>query len=163
MSLMRNPKKTVITVAIVVLLALLAYGTSCHGEEVVFSGGTAVARGQTEAIDLSWRLPSKVTDAYLQTSLTLVGDSEYQGYQANQAAVQVLYVDGFGPVDIGIGVALLQNVDRYNGSHGNFALQLGYNFRLFDVDLYVQYRHWSNAGTVKPNLGRDLLFIGHRF
>jgi len=160
---MDNPKKVQITVALVVLAALFAYGTKCHGEEVVFSGGTTVAHGPAEAIDLSWRFPSEVTDAYWQASLTLVGDSEYGGRQPNQAAAQVLYVDGFGPMDIGIGAALLQNVDRYNGSHANFALQIGYNFRLFGVDLYAQYRHWSNAGTVKPNLGRDIVFVGHRF
>ena len=159
MSLMRNPKKVMLGVAAFVACLLLTFATTCHGEEVLFSVGSPVSRGMTPAVDLSWRFDSK-TDAYWQTSLTLVGESTYSGeYQSNNAGLQVLYVDGFGPVDLGIGVAFLQNTDRYNGSHANFTLQFGYNWR----QLYVQYRHWSNAGTIKPNLGRDLLFVGWRF
>ena len=164
MPLMNNPRQVQYIVGVFVLLALLAYSTRCRAEDVYFSVGSPVLRGQAPAVDLSWRFASPLTDAFFQTSLTLVGSSTYKDEsQSNQAALQALYVDGLGPVDIGVGVALLQNADRYNGSTANFALQVGWNFRVFGVDSYIQWRHWSNAGTQSPNLGRDIVFFGARF
>jgi hypothetical protein len=78
-----------------------------------------------------------------------------------QCIVRLRQPIGFGPLEIGLGVAFLQNTDVYNGSHGNFALQIAYRFKRWPVTLTV--RHWSNAGTVQPNLGRDFALVSWRF
>jgi hypothetical protein len=121
----------------------------------VFSVGTAVKRGYAPAVDFSLRL-GETEHHYWQTSLSLVGESQGNG---NNAAVQGLYVAKFGRLDVGLGAALLQNVDGYNGSHANFAIQVGYRMDGWQA----QWRHWSNAGTKLPNLGRDLLWVGRTF
>ena len=43
----------------------------------------------------------------------------------------------------------------------NVGYILGLKYR-FD-DFSVGWRHWSNAGSCKPNLGQDLLTFGYRF
>lgn len=159
---MKRPNFTQTIVGIFVLGLLAAFASrECHGEEVTFAVGSPMVRGAAvPAVDLSWRFASSETDAYWQAALTLVGESQYDGAtQKANGALQFMYVDGFGPVDLGVGVALLQNTDRYNGSHANFSLKLAYTYRRY----FVEYRHWSNAGTGKPNLGRDILFFGRKF
>jgi len=117
-------------------------------------------RGQTAVVDLTLSGPIDGLEANWQGSLTLVGSSTYgEAEQPNNFALQGLLVDGIGKLDVGLGVAYLQNTDRYNGSSLNFALQLAY--RLGDFKITV--RHWSNAGTRAPNLGRDFVLLSYRF
>jgi hypothetical protein len=70
--------------------------------------------------------------------------------------VQCKVLDGFGKLDVGIGIVALQNRDAYNGSTANFSLELSYKL---SERLSVVAGHWSNAGTRKPNLGRDMLLL----
>lgn len=121
-----------------------------------FSAGMAVKRSSALAADFSVRL-SETPDDYWQVSLSLVGEAE--GLR-NNAALQGLYVMKRGRWHAGLGVALLQNTDSINGSRANFALQAGYSV---SQSWQVQWRHWSNAGTKRPNLGRDMLWLGRTF
>lgn len=163
--LLRNPRASQIASLLFVALLVAAWATKCHGAEtgLQFGMGTTVARGMTPVLDVAM-VTAKVApgDAHWQFGLTLIGSSTYDHEdQANQAALSALLVDGFGPLEIGLGVAFLQNTDVYNGSHGNFALQIAYRFERWPVTLTV--RHWSNAGTVQPNLGRDFALVSWRF
>lgn len=161
MALFRNPKKVIYIIAVFVALFVAAAATRCHGSELNFGAGVTVARGVAPLIDVSLTARHGAPgDAHWQGFLTLVGDSTYAGReQPNQAALGGMLVDGFGPVEIGLGVAFLQNLDAYNGSHANFSLQLAYRWR----NLAFAYRHWSNAGTVRPNLGRDFAILSWGF
>lgn len=160
MRLFRNPKGTQYAILVFITLLLLAFATNCRAAELEFGAGKTYIRGDTEVIDLSLTLPLEGLEAAWQTSLTLVGSSRYDGLdQPNNFAVQSLLVDGFGNFDVGFGVGFLQNSDRYNGSSMNFVLQLGLDLGRVKVTA----RHWSNAGTRKPNLGRDFLLISYSF
>ncbi len=68
-------------------------------------------------------------------------------------------VDGLGPVEVGLGVAYLQNMDTYNGSHVNFKLLLGYRWER----LSVRWSHFSNGGTKDVNKGRDMITVNWSF
>jgi hypothetical protein len=81
------------------------------------------------------------------------------GEQTNQAAGFVRYVDGYGPIDIGLGLVAMQHEDAYNSGRLNFNLMLGYHHGRFSVRL----NHISNAGSSRPNLGRDMVLVGWSF
>ena len=157
-----NPGKAQLGILVFILLLLGGFATQCRAEPVMqFEGGSTIVRGYTPAIGLTIIWPEAgPLDADFQCGIQLVGTSEYRSDNPNQAAVQCLVVDGYKKLDLGIGVVALQNTDDYNGSHANFSLMAGYRF----TDKFgVIYRHWSNAGSVDPNLGRDMLLVTYRF
>jgi hypothetical protein len=163
-------KKT--TIAVLGLIAAIIIGAAlakCHAAEtpldapyVQFSGGSTIIRGQTPVLDMTFAEPASVLrHAFWQESLTVIGQSTYQGQNVpNNFAARVLFVDGFGSFDTGLGLSWMQNPYPYNGSPVNFALQCDYRFR-FGATL--TYAHMSNAGSRLPNLGRDIVMLGWRF
>lgn len=158
-----NPRKAQLAILVFVLLLLGTFATQCRAEPVLqFEGGSTIVRGYTPAVGLTLIWPEAgPLDADFQCGIQLVGTSTFRDeHQSNQAAVQCLIVDGYKKLDLGIGVVALQNTDDYNGSHANFSLMAGY--RLTDK-FGVLYRHWSNAGSVDPNLGRDMVLLTYRF
>lgn len=168
-----NPgnRKTQIGVAVILVLLILGMATKCHAAEVKadpppaypqFGVGSAVIRGATPTISLTVVYPERVGDAGYEVGVTLLGESSFRDTtQRNNFAVHGTLVDGFGRFDVGLGLAYLQNTDEYNGSHLNFHLVVGYRFKAVPVTLRVQ--HFSNAGTVAPNRGRDMALVFYRF
>lgn len=167
--LFNNSKSTVVAIVIFVAVLILALAVPrCHAAVtdppyVQISGGEAIVRGYTQAIDLAFTEPATVLrNAYWQESLTVIGTSTFRGQAVpNNFAARALFVDGFGRFDIGLGLGWMQNPRPYNGSPVNFNLQLAYRFVLLPVTL--TYTHLSNAGSQSPNLGRDLVLLGWRF
>lgn len=167
MALFNNKTKWVIYIFVALFIAALVVrnshsatdaGASLKSPGVTVSVGSTVLRGVAPAIDLTWHWKaSQSQDAYWETSLTMYGTSTFRGKdQPNNFFPSVRYVDGFGKMDIGLGLCYLQNTDIYNGSNMNFSLLLGYHFNKWRV----KYQHTSNAGSIAPNLGRDFVFIG---
>jgi hypothetical protein len=102
-------------------------------------------------------------DAALEVGATFVGASTLRDeFQRNNFALRAAIVDGLGPIEVGLGVAYLQNVDTYNGSHLNFVLILGYKFKRWPVTIRLD-QHFSNGGTQAPNKGRDITLGIWRF
>lgn len=64
------------------------------------------------------------------------------------------------PADVCIGGAYWISTNRFIGDELGFHLAL--KWRLGE-HASVNIRHWSNAGTSKPNRGQDLLTFGWRF
>lgn len=163
-----NTKTVIGVAALIVLLALGMIIPQCHAAPldapyVQLSGGAAVVRGSTPALDLTFTLPApQLRNAFWQGSLTVIGTSTYNGNAVpNNFALRGLFVDGFGRLDVGLGVSWMQNPGPYNGSPVNANLQLDYRFEFLPVT--VTYTHMSNAGSRLPNLGRDVVLIGWRF
>lgn len=156
-----NKGKTAIAVGVFVAICILAWATTCHGEGINVSAGSAVLRGPTAALQVEWAWPAfEGRDAHWETGITMVGSSTYSAYNAtewsNTFFWNATFVDGFGPVDVGIGPAYAQNTDAYNHEGANFHLMLGYHYKRW----FVRYNHFSNAGSKAPNLGRDLVLVG---
>lgn len=163
MGLFRNPRPVVYGLVVFTVLAITAFATQCRADPVfVVEAGATLFRGPAEVLALNVHWPEAgPKDADLSMGLTLIGSSKYRGLdQPNQAAIQFQMVDGFGYLDIGVGVVFIQNTDAYNSSPANFFLMLGYRF---SKHFGLVIRHWSNAGTVEGNLGRDMLLVGWRF
>lgn len=162
--------KTALAVSALILLIILGLAVpQCHAADafnapyVQFSAGSAIVRGPTPVLDMSYTLPApQLRNAYWQYSLTLIGQSEFRDKLApNNMVVRALFVDGLGQFDFGIGPSWMMNPDPYNGSQVNFNLQIAYRFKVKPITL--TYTHLSNAGQSDHNLGRDLLLIGWRF
>jgi hypothetical protein len=65
----------------------------------------------------------------------------------------------------GLGSAYKTKMDDLNGSHLNFAEQLGVRFPRSDVGpgFEIVVRHMSNAGLKKPNKGQDFITVIYVF
>lgn len=161
-----NKPTTIVVVSVVGLFILGMALHKCHAAPidapyVQVSGGATVIRGQTEVLDVTFTEPApQLGGAYWQQSLTVIGTSTYNGRLVpNNFAARGLFVDGFGHLDIGVGLSWMQNPAPFNGGPVNFALQLAYRFPY----VTATYAHMSNAGSKLPNLGRDILMLGWRF
>lgn len=159
MQLPFNPNtKTAKLVLLFIVILVLAWATKSHAEGIGFSAGSSILRGPAPSIQVEWQWPAwEHRDGHWETGITLIAPSNYKGAdQRNTFALDATYIDGFGPVDVGIGPTYLQNTDVYNSGGMNFHLLLGYHHKKF----FVRYNHFSNAGTRSPNLGRDLVLAG---
>lgn len=162
-----NPgnRKTQALVAIFLLLFIAALATRCHAAEpyAQFGVGSTIIRGPASALDLSVVYPEAgPEDSDYALGITFVGASLYgTARQPGQFMIHGDMIDGFGPLDLGLGIAWLQNTDAYDGSHMNFSLSAAYRFHALPLTLV--YRHFSNAGTAAPNVGRDSVFLAWRF
>ena len=63
-------------------------------------------------------------------------------------------------ISLGIGPAYFNGTSRWNGS--KFVAALSVEFRPTE-HWSVNIRHFSNAGSARPNMGQDLLTIGYTF
>jgi hypothetical protein len=61
---------------------------------------------------------------------------------------------------LGLGVVANSDTNPYVSSRAAFSLSAG--LRL-DARWTIEWRHFSNAGLVQPNLGQDILFLRGRF
>ena len=156
-------RKTQIGVAVFILILLLAFASTARSAEsyVSFGLGTTIVRGQAEMLALDITFPQAgPRDADYRIGVMIGGASEFRkNEQPNQAAFFAEVVDGYKKCDVGVGVAYLQNVDEYNGSHPNFTLSASCRFGKWRGTI----RHFSNAGTKMPNRGRDMFYISRAF
>ena len=63
-------------------------------------------------------------------------------------------------ISLGIGPAYFNATNRALGS--NFTAALSIEFR-FTENWSVNLRHFSNAGSARPNMGQDMLTVGYTF
>jgi hypothetical protein len=158
-------KPVQIAVAVVILLLVGALASQCARAEpyTQFGYGRAMLKGETDALDLSIRYPDAGPgDADYAIGVTFIGPSTLYGRdQPANFAWRAEVIDGFGGLDVGLGLAILQNQDIYNSGRMQFSLSLGYRFQR--VPITVGLRHFSNGSTSRPNKGRDVLFVAWRF
>jgi hypothetical protein len=69
------------------------------------------------------------------------------------------YVTIKGGFELSAGISYWNGTSRALGSNFNAALGIHYQWSNF----YVNLRHYSNAGSARPNMGQDMLSVGWRF
>jgi hypothetical protein len=160
-----NPGKrnTQIGVAIIVVLFVAGLATTCRGESYVqFGVGSTILRGETSVIDLAVVNPNGPGDSSLLFGATLIGESTLYGLDMPpQIAWRAQIIEGFGRFDVGLGVAWMRNTDIYNCSGPSFALSLEYRFKALPIT--ASALHFSNAGSCRPNKGRDMVTVSWAF
>lgn len=157
-SLFPHELGTRIALFVFVLVLLGAFGTKCRAAEtsLVLESGAQLIRGPAAAVAINV-VSRGPRDTSIETGLFLVGRTpDHLGVMGGQA----LIVDGFGRLDLGIGLAYMNRLHEQLGSQLNFALMLRYRF---NERWYVAARHWSNAGTTEHNKGLDIVIVGYRF
>lgn len=143
-----------------VLLLLAAFATQCRAEAVVFDAGVQYLRGPAAAVTMHVETDGP-RDTVIETGLFLVGSVDTTDRkQDGVMGLQTLIVDGFGNLDLGLGVAYMNRQHEQLGSQLNFAMLVRWHFN----DRWaLTVRHWSNAGTTDNNTGIDIVTVGYRF
>lgn len=159
--LFQNPKQVVVLITVFVLLLLLLFSVKSRGSDLTVEGGAALLRGETPTLGLTITWPQAgPVDTDYELGFQLVGQSDGDsGPQPNAIMVHGALVDGWKNFEAGLGF-YAHNVDwEYNCDFG-FHLLARYRFT---ERLGMQWRHYSSAGSCRPNKGRDLLTLGWRF
>jgi len=152
----------VIALIIGLILAFAVHCRDAQAAEFEAGAGVAVVRGPAPVIDMGVVLPRVLSGSGdIRFNLMLYGTSTYRGLtQPNNFSVGTQVVNGFGPLDLGIGVTYVRNEDAYNSGGANFELSVGYHLT---KAVTAEYRHHSDAGSHQPNLGRDFIMGLWRF
>ena len=160
-----NPgnRKTQIGVALLVLAFVIALASFARADSYVqFGAGSTILRGESSALDLAIVNPNGPGDSSLLFGATLIGESTLYGLDMPpQIAWRAQIIEGFGRFDVGLGVAWIRNTDIYNCAGPSFALSLGYRFK--SLPITASALHFSNAGSCRPNKGRDMVTVAWRF
>lgn len=158
-----NKPKTQIAIALFILL-LLVWFARCHaqGRSIDFGAGASVTHGPgAPVIELDYRFPlgfSPHGDVLGWVGTTMMAPQD--GSQNNWAWHAGIEGQRWN-VHIGLGLAYLARTDRINGQHAEYTLTMAYVFPRcgWFKTCEIRYRHFSDAGTSKINLGRDFLLF----
>lgn len=162
--LFNNPKPVVY---IILALIVLFFAYKANATEAEF-GATFDSKGFNEGIALG--VSERFLDNKLDLGLFLIGEQKYKKEDiivGNNGNVTLAYVATkpetwwiILPTEAHIGAAYWIETNRFIGSQMTFNLALKWH-----IGKHASFgiRHWSNAGTVKPNRGQDMITIGWRF
>lgn len=164
MKLFNNPKPVVIAIVAFVLLMFsywafadqgdieAEFGPTFTGE---FNGGTALL--------VNYRVFDNVDAGF-----GLISSQEWDDVSIGNNGVYYLNLIAEKPAgwwrvlpdEMGLGPSgWIKEQAPINGCHLGFNMALKWRFGDFGVGV----RHWSNAGTCKPNRGQDVLTFSYRF
>ena len=149
-----------------ILAGMLLIGSVCHADDLMVSGGAAYKRGSTHAESVTYqdefREVKYLGNLKYEVSLLNIGNSEvWSEDQPDKQTLVGRFVRGFrnDQIEIGLGLSYSTTSDRYNGSRLNFTEVFRFNF---EKGYFLEVIHISNAGIVKPNLGRDTVMFGRK-
>lgn len=157
-----NPSKAIVGILLVIGL-FVAYESCSATELEVGPTFTGEFNGGLGLVLMERVHPN------IDVGIALISDQEWDGVQAaNNGNAFAAFVaerpDGFWralPDEMHIGASMwIKDNPPINGCRQGYLL--GLKYRLGD-NFSVGVRHWSNAGTCKPNRGQDLLTFGWRF
>jgi hypothetical protein len=155
-----NPKKVVYAILAFGCIMLLLFAVKSRGSELDFEAGSAMVRGYTPVIGLDINFPraGPVNTDY-EVGFLLSGQSNHYRDNPNAFTVYGLLVDGYKNFEAGIGFGYTNAEWEYT-CHETFALMARWRFT---SRVAAQWRHFSSAGSCKPNAGRDFLTLAWRF
>lgn len=167
MKLFNNPKPVVYLIWIFVLVllaffALHARKANAHenGSNLFVEGGSAMLRGETPTLGLSVNWPEHgPVNTDWEAGFLLSGTSQHYRDNPNAFTLYGLIVDGYKNFEMGIGFAYT-NVEWEYTCKETAALMARWRFT---PRIAAQWRHFSSAGSCKPNAGRDFLTVSWRF
>lgn len=144
-----------------VAMLLLFCAPTVHAADLMFLGGQTVLRSTTDAFEVTLTEPYKKGYSF-QEAVSYVGQSKYDDWYPQPSKVSAIgrVVKTWHGIFAGLGLSYASRTDLFNGSALNFNEAVGVTIA---NHLVVQFEHTSNAGIVKPNVGRNLLLVGYRF
>lgn len=159
-----NNPKTTVAIIILVILMFVAYK---QAEATEIEGGLTYASEFNGGYSLT--VMERVLDNKIDLGVTLISEQDYAKENLklkNNGNVWASFIatkpenwTPLMPTEVSIGAAYWIETSRFIGCRLGY--QLGIKYRFGDASIGV--RHWSNAGSCRPNRGQDLLTIGWRF
>jgi len=163
MSLFNNPKpvKLVIGAFIIVVLIFFAYDGRA---ETAVEGGVPFISDNIKLETFNIMLSER--NERWRGGIGLIGDMTYKSrnVQNNMLVFGERIVRGPGFLDnviLGIGLGYFNNTSHATSSHLNYGLSIEYSIP--NTRFYGIFRHYSNAGTSRPNAGVNMINGGYRF
>lgn len=155
-----NEKKVVYAIVAFVVLLLTLFAVKSRGSDLTFEGGSAMVRGYTPTVGLAvhWPQAGPVNTDW-EAGFLLSGQSTNKEENSNAFTVYGMIVDGYGPFEMGLGFAYTNTEWEYT-CHETAALMARWKF---NPRVAFQWRHFSSAGSCKPNAGRDFATLSWRF
>lgn len=146
-----------------VMILFICTATYCgiaRSADLHLEAGASVLHGYGPYLGLSYRF-GESKSLHMETDFQFWGKtSQYEGHNIPNNWCPAALIDvQKGRFSMGMGVAYLQLTDPLDGSHLNIALKLGWDI---NSRYGVVVRHISNAGTVAPNVGRNVLALDIR-
>lgn len=155
-------KPWMIVVAFVLLL-LLGFCREAKADVTVELGPTFLSGEYSKSGAILIR---EDFDNHYSLALGFMGEQEVTDRSGNTYHPGVnLFVQGQRQVrlgqhwELGLGVAHFNATHRGLSSHFNAALSVGWEKGPWSF----HFRHWSNAGSSRPNMGQDLFTLGYTF
>lgn len=159
--LFNNQKAVVIAIVVFVAFLLWLFAIPARAEsELRVEAGSAMVRGETPALGLEvrWPLAGPVGTDW-EAGFLLSAQSTHRRENPNAFTAYGMIVDGWRRFELGLGFAYT-NVDWEYACRETAALMARYRA---SARLAVQWRHFSSAGSCRPNAGRDFLTASWRF
>lgn len=176
MPVFNNPKsaRRIIWTFIAIFVAAAFWATSCEGAELELAGGVTVVRAPAPVIAATVIFPRQIGNMDLYAGVTLIGDYTLDGERfGNQAVLRAGVTARVKRFGISLGYARIQHDDGINSGVNNFNLGLQWDLTKPSVVVasvkswkdgwLTKIDHVSNAGSSKPNKGRDMVLVAKRF
>jgi hypothetical protein len=155
-----NPRSAVYAIVVFVLILFTLFAIKARASDLYVEGGAALVRGETAALGLNINWPQQgPAHTDWEAGFLLSGTSEYYRENPNAITLYGMLVDGYKNFELGLGFAYT-NVEWEYTCQETFALMARWRFT---PRLAAQWRHFSSAGSCKPNAGRDIATISWRF
>lgn len=152
-----DARRAIRAIGLLSVLLLAAFSGRSYAADLALEAGGAILHGETRSIALAVSFGEQRAvghdrlDFKYECGAFVNGETDRS---ARNAGAQCLVINSHRYLDIGFGLAYLQKVDAFNGSHLNFALLA--RLKLSERWAITLDNHISNGGTVSPNIGRDM-------
>lgn len=155
-----NNKAMVALIVLFVAALMILFSIKARASDLLFEGGSAIVRGETPVIGLQVRWPQAgPVNTDWEAGFLLSAQSEHKRSNPNAFTGYGLIVDGYRNFEMGLGFAYT-NVEWEYSCQLTAALMMRWRF---SDRIAAQWRHFSSAGSCKPNPGRDFITLSWRF
>lgn len=155
--------KPVFIISAFLLLLLWGLNQEARAETSVELGGTMLSGqyGQGTALILSetWKDKYSIGFGYITKQEVTDRSGTTYSLRENVFVQGVRHIDITEKFNLGLGASYFNDTNRALGSQFAFSLLMRYDI----TDRWnINFRHYSNAGSKRPNMGQDMLTVGYR-
>ena len=150
---------TCVFLSTVILFLAITPGHVCYAETTRIEAGPGVlsaefSHGYGVILSEIWQ------DKYI-LSVGWFSDQKFNHRSVDENTfVMAHWLFTYKRLKLGFGAALWENTNRALGRKFTLMEQIGMRFY---GNWDINYRHWSNGRTAKPNAGQNILSIGYNF
>ena len=144
---------------IIIWILALILGRSCQAGDTRIEAGPGVLSGEySHGFGV---ILSEIWKGKYSVSIGYFSDQIFNDIPVDENMfVMAHWLFKYKRLQLGFGPTYWEKTNRALGQRFTFQEQISFRFyRNWDIN----YRHWSNGGTTKPNSGQNILSIGYTF